>query len=371
MTDRKDHTVVTVPLGDRSYPIHIGTDLLRRAGALIAEQCRSRAAVIVTDTAVAPLCLDAVRAGMVRSGFSVLSIVIPRGERQKNPARASWIHAQMAERTLGRSTVVVALGGGVIGDLAGFVAATYMRGIEFVQVPTTLLAQVDSSVGGKVGVNLPQAKNLVGAFHQPTCVIADIGTLSTLPRRELVCGLGEVVKYGVILDRTFFSFVTGAVPQALRRDPEVLAAMVRRSCQLKAQVVSKDERESGLRAILNFGHTVGHALEKAGGYSRLKHGEAVLYGMLAETFIARNAGMLSPRHAAAVIDAVRLVPLPSLSRIAMNDRLLLTAMRSDKKSAAGAIRMVLPRRIGSVTLPRTVTPAAIVRALNELRRYDR
>ena len=369
MSTRTAHTTVTVSLGTHSYPIHIGAGLLEKAGSMMRKHNRSASAVIISDTLVSRLYLPTLKKSLARAGFAVRTIVIPRGEKEKSLRRAEKIYSQLIRWNIGRDSTIVALGGGVVGDLAGFVAATYLRGVQFVQVPTTLLAQVDSSVGGKVGVNHPSAKNMIGAFYQPSLVIAATCTLSTLPVRELICGLGEVVKYGIILDKRFFYYSGANRGKALRHDPAVLASMIKRSCELKAYVVSKDEKETHLRAILNFGHTVGHAMEQQGKYTILKHGEAVLYGMIAETIIAAELSMIPPHTADEIIRSIRSFPLPDLSKLSLRSGDIYSIMRKDKKSKNGVIRAVLPTAIGKVTFPVPISRASMLKALKSLRSY--
>jgi 3-dehydroquinate synthase len=354
------HTAVTVPLGTRSYPIYIGNRLLHHAGAYFRNHRITGTVVIITDSTVAKLYRTTVERALSSAGCTVRTIVIPPGELQKSLERAEKIYTQMLRWNIDRSATIVALGGGVIGDLAGFIAATFLRGLRFVQIPTTVLAQVDSSVGGKVGVNHALGKNMIGAFHQPAFVLADTGVLKSLPRREIVCGLGEVIKYGVILDKSFFRFSKKHLQDILRCDQRILHDVVKQSCLLKAFIVSKDEREEHLRAILNFGHTIGHALEKSGQFSVLKHGEAVLYGMLAETHIAAGRSIISRRDADEIRTTIMSVPLPALSKIPMNFAGLFSAMQKDKKSKAGQVHAVLPTMIGTVTHPVPIS-------LNELR----
>lgn len=360
---------VRVPLGDRSYPIYIGSGLLANAGRYFRKHGIGRSVVILTDENVAPRYLRPLTASLVENGFQVRSIVLPPGEKEKSLRTADRIYTQLLRWNIERHATIVALGGGVIGDLAGYIAATYQRGVGFVQIPTTLLAQVDSSVGGKVGINHRLAKNMIGAFYQPAFVLADIATLASLPKRELICGMGEVVKYGVILDRAMFALVEKRLEQALSGVPSLLAELVRKSCAWKAYVVSKDEKESGLRAILNFGHTIGHALEHAGGYGTLKHGEAVLYGMIAESAIALSHGMITAQDAERLEALVQRIPIPSLDAVPQSPSKLLSAMRKDKKVKDGAIRMTLPRRIGEVTLPVPVAEKDIRRALDYVKVY--
>lgn len=365
---KKVHTI-TVPLGDRTYPIYIGEGLLRRAGELFQKHRIGQTVVVITDSTVARHHGAVLERSLRSAAYAVHTIVIPPGEKQKSLATAERIYTELLRRNIDRSATIVAFGGGVIGDLAGFIAATYQRGIGFVQIPTTLLAQVDSSVGGKVGVNHPLAKNMIGAFYQPQFVIADPLVLRSLPKREMISGLGEVIKYGVILDARFFGFVERSLDKAFDRNAQVLAEMVRTSCLLKAYVVSTDEKEQHLRAILNFGHTIGHALEHAGKYSALKHGEAVLYGMVGEAFIACRLGMFNERQAERLEAIVQRLPLPSLTPLKLRSSALITTMMKDKKTMRGNIRMPLPSAIGSVQLPSVVEQPFIEQAVAHLAVY--
>ncbi len=362
------HTV-TVPLGEHSYPIHIGSDLLAGIGDYFVRHRMSANIVIITDNNVGKRYLPAITKSLKRKKFSVRSIVIPAGEGQKSLIRSEKIFTQLLKWNIERSSTVVALGGGVIGDLAGFIASTYQRGIGFVQVPTTLLAQVDSSVGGKVGINHHLAKNMIGAFYQPKFVLADIDVLNTLPKRELICGMGEIVKYGIILDKGFFQFTGKNLEKALERDIVVLKKMIRRCCELKAYVVSKDEKEANLRAILNFGHTIGHALEHAGHYGALKHGEAVLYGMVAETHIAFQMKMISFKEKERIEHLIQRIPLPALGPLKLKHSSLIRTMKNDKKVKDGSVRMTLPFSVGKVSLPMKVTDQMIVRAIDYVKLY--
>jgi len=270
-------STITVELGDRSYPIVIGSGLLG-GGFDLAKHLAGDDCLIVSNTTVAPLYLDKLKADLC--GASVDSINLPDGESFKTVETASAILDKLVSSKANRDTTVIALGGGVVGDITGFAAACYMRGVAFIQVPTTLLAQVDSSVGGKTGVNHPQGKNLIGAFHQPKIVLIDIDTLNTLPKRELQAGLAEVIKHGAIADAEFFEWLEEKMPALLGKDAAALAHAVRRSCEIKAEVVAEDEREAGRRGILNFGHTFGHAIEHCQGYGEWLHGEAVAAGMV-------------------------------------------------------------------------------------------
>lgn len=358
-----------VSLGERTYPIYIGAGLLKNTGIVFKKHRLASPVVIITDTHITALYRSMVERSLQKEGFTVRTIVVPSGEQQKSLRRSETIYTQLLKWNIDRSATIAALGGGVIGDLAGFIAATYQRGINFVQLPTSLLAQVDSSVGGKVGINHPRAKNMIGAFYQPKFVLADIATLKTLPQREIVCGLGEVIKYGIILDRTFFDFTKKHFAHALNGDANVLQRIVKRSCELKAEVVSRDERESNLRAILNFGHTVGHALEHAGSYIRLKHGEAIAYGMVAETYIARAMSLISAKEQRLIEELISALPLPKLSTLRFSASSLTETMKVDKKSSGGVIRMVLPRRIGEVTLPLPVPHTIIRNSIEYLKEY--
>jgi 3-dehydroquinate synthase len=360
---------VRVPLGKRTYPIYIGANILSGIGSLFHRHKLPATAIIITDKNVAPLYRGTVERSLTASGFTVHSIVIPAGEEQKNLRRAEAIFAQLLRWRVERRSTIVALGGGVVGDLAGFIAATYQRGVLFVQVPTTLLAQVDSSVGGKVGVNHALGKNMVGAFYQPVLVVADVATLRTLPQREIVCGLGEVMKYGIIMDRKFFSYTRRHIDRLLEMNSGVLTYIVTQCCRMKAYVVSKDERERNLRAILNFGHTVGHALEHTGKYRSLKHGEAILLGMVAESFVALRLGMISPSEAGRIESAVLSVPIPAIHNFSIVPQKLLKAMRIDKKVEEAKIRLVLPTSIGRVCLPQPVEEGRILEALEYLRGF--
>ncbi len=360
---------ITVALGKRSYPIYIGAGVRNSAGKILKRLRLPKQTVIVTDTIVARLYLDDVRRSLVEAGFSVLAIVIPQGESQKNLRRADAIYTELLRNRIGRKVTIIALGGGVVGDLAGFIAATYQRGVNFVQIPTTLLAQVDSSVGGKVGINHPLGKNMIGAFYQPLCVIADTETLQTLSERERVCGLGEVIKYGIILDAKFFDHVQKDLADIIAMQPAAIARVAARCCELKAYVVSRDEKEENLRAILNFGHTVGHALEQAGHFRSLKHGEAVLLGMIAETFLAHRLKMIAEADLRRIEDIITAVSLPRSFGFVFSVRKLIDTMRSDKKSLGGKIHFVLPQKIGKITLPMPVNEETVADALRYLNQF--
>lgn len=369
---RLSHTV-SVDLGERSYPIVIGNGILPVMGTMVRERIQTADGVVICDRNVAPLYLPAVRRALHESGISTISIVIPPGERQKNLRRVNSIISTMLQRRISRSAVVVALGGGVVGDLAGFVASVYQRGIDFIQVPTTLLAQVDSAVGGKVGVNHPSGKNMIGAFHQPRYVIADCTVLATLPPREFVCGLGEVIKYGIIADEIFFRYLEEYLNDILSLSTEAVLNVVERCCSLKAGVVRDDEREkvtSGGRAILNFGHTIGHAIEAAAGYRGIKHGEAVLLGILVESRMAALLGILETPEYERIVSLINRLPLPNILP-RLSNRILLGFMIHDKKVSEKKIRFVLPEKIGHVRLISDIPQRVITRSLDDMKKYFR
>ena len=329
---------ITVDLGERSYPIVIGSGLLNGGFDLSEYVCGSDC-LIVSNEIVAPLYFDALRANL--GGKSVESIKLADGEAHKNIATMEVVLDKLVESRANRDVTLIALGGGVVGDITGFAAACYMRGVAFIQVPTTLLAQVDSSVGGKTGVNHPRGKNLIGAFHQPQIVLIDTDTLATLPDRELRAGLAEVIKYGAIADAEFFTWLEANMDVLLARDAARLAQAVRRSCELKAEVVAADERETGRRAILNFGHTFGHAIERCQGYGEWLHGEAVAAGMV----MAAMLSDIDKEDVARLIDLLRRAGLPvkppAVGADAMTD-----AMSMDKKVLGKQLRFVLLRQLG-------------------------
>ena len=346
---------LTVKLGDRSYPILIGDGLLidaNRVGGCIA----ARQLLLVSNTIVMPLYGDRVRAAL--GDRQIVDVVLPDGEQHKTLETVARILDVLVANRFARDACIVALGGGVVGDIAGFVAATYQRGIDFVQVPTTLLAQVDSSVGGKTGVNHPGGKNLIGAFHQPQAVIADTGTLETLPPRELRAGLAEVIKYGLICDAPFFAWLEGAADRLLARDPAALAHAIHRCCEIKAAIVARDEREQGDRALLNLGHTFGHAIESATGYRGWLHGEAVGAGLAMAAAMSQHAGLLGAADVARVKNLLRHVGLP-VAAPEVSAQAALAGMRIDKKAKAGRLRFILMRGIGQAFLTADYPPESL------------
>lgn len=349
-----------VDLGARSYPILIGDGLLGTPD-LLTPYVGGRQVAVITNTTVGPLFLDKLKASL--GSIAVDVIELKDGERFKTlETYASVIDALMDKRH-NRTTTLVALGGGVIGDLAGFAAATFQRGVAFVQVPTTLLAQVDASVGGKTGVNHPGGKNMIGAFHQPRCVLADTATLATLPTREYRAGLAEVVKYGVIWSAAFFAELEGQIDALNQRDATVLAEVIHQSCAIKAEVVAEDEREQGRRAILNYGHTFAHALETLTGYEQLLHGEAVAIGMVLAADCACRHGLLDETSVQRIRDLVGALGLPTEMPDAIDPSATLTAMGMDKKVVDGRLRLVLPERIGAVRVTDQVERATVLTTL--------
>jgi 3-dehydroquinate synthase len=352
-------TSITVSLGNRGYRILIGRGLLRTLGDRCADLPLTRRAMVVTNPAVNRLYGHTVTASMRRAGFHTSVVEVPGGERAKSLSQTARLYRAFLRHRMDRRSAVVALGGGVIGDLAGYAAATYLRGLPLIQVPTTLLAQTDSSVGGKVGVNLPEGKNLVGAFHQPSLVVADIGTLKSLPSRELRAGLAEVVKYGMIADPELFAYIEAHLHAILRADEEALAFLVARSCAIKAKVVEQDEREDGMRVILNFGHTVGHALEAAGGYRRLLHGEAISIGMVVATRLSVRRGLCGEEDLHRLRSLLRRLGLPISTD--HPDSTIMKTIGYDKKVKNNIIYFVLTKGIGHVT----VTAISDLRELRE------
>ncbi|MFN0017447.1 MAG: 3-dehydroquinate synthase [Pirellulaceae bacterium] len=353
---------ICVELSERSYDIRIGRGILDQAGEFVSERLKGKHAVVITDEHVRQPHAEKVAASLTASGVRTETLVVPAGEETKSAEQAAKLWNRLLELGADRKTFVVAVGGGVVGDLAGFVAATYARGIPFIQVPTTLMAQVDSSVGGKVGINLPLAKNLVGAFWQPAGVLIDLAALDTLPEREYRSGLAEVVKYGVILDESFFCYLETHIAEINSRDNSVLAYLIRRSCELKAQVVAEDEHEeTGLRAVLNYGHTFCHPIETIAGYGKFLHGEAVAIGMMCASrlaeFVGRIDGELTKRQER-LLSALGLPTTISGLEI----EALMTAMQRDKKAEGGRLRFVLPSRLGHVELVGEIDPKLVRRA---------
>jgi 3-dehydroquinate synthase len=337
--------VLTVNLGENSYDILIGSATLSSLGRVCAERGLSGRVAVISNPRVADLYAGQVRMSLAESGNQVTQILIPDGEEHKNAATLNRVYDELIDAGLDRNSFVVALGGGVVGDLAGFAAATFMRGIPFVQAPTTLLAQVDSSVGGKTAIDHPRGKNLIGAFHQPRLVMIDVETLDTLPRREFLAGLAEVVKYGAAMDQAFFRFLEQNSGRILEMDRECLAGIVLRCCELKAGVVEQDEKESGLRAILNYGHTLGHAIETLAGYGTLVHGEAVAIGMALAARVSLARGYCSEADRSRIVALLERFGLPHTPP-RIDRSLLAETLLTDKKSRSGIIRFICNRGVG-------------------------
>jgi len=353
---------LAVELGARSYPIRIGAGLLSDP-ANWRDALSGTHALVVSDEHVAPLYLDRVAAGLRERSFSTLTL--SAGEAHKTLDTAAKIFAALAELKASRDATIIALGGGVIGDLAGFAAACWMRGIAFVQMPTTLLAMVDSSVGGKTGVDLPQGKNLVGAFHQPRAVVVDTDTLTSLPDRELRAGFAEVIKYGALGDANFFAWLETHADALLARDPDALADCIAHCCAQKAGIVARDETERGERALLNFGHTFGHALETVCGYGRLLHGEAVAIGMRLAAGLSVRMGLAADADTQRLRDLLNRFGLPTSIPAGTDADALLAAMRLDKKNASGRLRLILWRGVGHAQIAEGADEGAIREVLGE------
>ena len=353
--------LIEIALGDRSYPIHIGPGLLNRSAELL-QRLAARDLLIVTNTTVEPLYARTISDALTAAGKRVSVCVLPDGEQHKTLATTAHIFDALVHGRFNRDAALVALGGGVIGDIVGFAAACYQRGIDFVQVPTTLLAQVDSSVGGKTGVNHPGGKNLIGAFHQPRAVIADTETLATLPAREYRAGLAEVVKYGFIYGTAFLDWIEANAAALRGRDAAALIHAIRRSCEIKAEVVSQDEHEHGLRAILNFGHTFGHAIETAAGYGEWLHGEAVGAGMAIALDMSHRLGAIHESDAQRSVRLLQALEIP-VAPPRLGAQRALELMGMDKKVLRGQLRLVLLNRLGEATItadyPRDVLNATL------------
>jgi len=352
---------VSVTLGARSYPIHIGVGLLGEA-RLYAPYVENKRVAVVTNEMVAPLYLARVQQALAEAGARSAPVLIEDGESAKGWKTLDRVIDALLKARLGRDALIVALGGGVVGDLAGFAAAVYQRGIPFIQAPTTLLAQVDSSVGGKTAINHARGKNLVGAFHQPLAVIADVSTLDSLPDRELRAGIAEVLKHAFILDLQFVVWLEANIDRLLARDRAALSHAVMRSCELKARIVAADERESGLRAILNFGHTFGHAIETGLGYGEWLHGEAVAAGMIMAAELSARAGTLRREDVVRVKQLIARAGLPAHGPKLAPERYL-ELMQVDKKAAGGKVRFVLLETLGHAVLRADVDPHLVLQSI--------
>lgn len=346
---------VSIDLGQRSYPIHIGSGLIDQRG-LIAQHVRDRA-MIVTNETIAPLYLDQTLASMGNTPCS--SVILPDGEAYKNLDELNRIFSALLNENFDRGCTLIALGGGVIGDMAGYAAASYQRGVDFIQIPTTLLAQVDSSVGGKTAVNHALGKNMIGAFHQPVAVIADMDTLDTLDDRELKAGLAEVIKYGFIIDAEFFAWLEANLDALLARDRKATAYAVKRSCEIKARIVEQDEREHGVRALLNLGHTFGHAIEAGLGYGQWLHGEAVAAGICMALDTSVRLKLIDPATQDRGVTLLKRCGLPVEPPKSMTPERFLKYMSRDKKVAAGSVRLILLDKIGKSHVSGDFDPEAL------------
>ena len=351
---------INIKFDDRSYPIYIGQGLISDY-ELIKKHLPHKKIVVITNDLVADIHLKPLLDSL-SPHKDVINIILPDGEKNKNSDSLNIIYAELLKNKADRNTTLIALGGGVIGDLTGFAAATFMRGINFIQIPTTLLSQVDSSVGGKTGINHPLGKNMIGAFYQPKCVITDVNVLSSLPRREISAGLAEVIKYGLIRDVRFFGWLEVNIQSLVAMNQELLIEAIRRSCQNKADVVEADEFESGIRAILNLGHTFGHAIEVAQGYGNWLHGEAVSAGMVMAAKLSESMGWLSDKDVKRIIKLVKNAGLPTKPPVISAEKYL-ELMMLDKKTKDGQINLVLQKSIGEAILTNAYDPLKLRQVL--------
>ncbi len=361
---RKSMEKIMVELAERSYGIYIGSGTLDKLGEMLGPFGFSPRIAMVSNPTILSLYGNRVSGSILRAGFDLITVTIPDGEEFKDLSWVQHIYDALLGHRLDRSSALLALGGGVIGDITGFASSTYMRGIAYIQIPTTLLAQVDSSVGGKTGVNHRLGKNMIGTFWQPGMVWIDTDTLKTLPERQLLAGLAEVIKYGIIRDEELFAFLENNRENILSLDTRALTHIIKRSCEIKSDIVSRDERESGLRAILNFGHTVGHAIETATGYTRFLHGEAVALGMYVEAKLARILGFTVDEHVQRIKSLLDAYGLPVIIPPDIMIEDLMSSMKLDKKAVAGELKIVLPEKIGSVIIQKGIGEKEIREALS-------
>ncbi|MGR3317513.1 MAG: 3-dehydroquinate synthase [Candidatus Anammoxibacter sp.] len=355
---------IFVKLGTDSYNIKIGQSIIKQIDALLPDNIKSKKAVIITDENVAKLYLDILANRLIKCGFSVKQVSIVPGEDQKNSSTIEKLYEAFFDHRMDRKSFVIALGGGVVGDLSGFAASTFMRGIPYIQIPTTLLAQVDSSVGGKTGINHPRGKNMIGCFYQPKGVFIDTDTLTTLPKEELIAGLVEVVKYGMIKSKPLFEYLENSLSNILQLREDALEYIVFNSCRIKAEVVEEDEKENGIRAILNYGHTIGHAIESLTGYRQYRHGEAVGIGMVCAGKIAKEMGLVDDstiNRQMCLLEQMGLsITVPDIDTTQIVEKLY-----QDKKTIAGRLRFVLPVQIGEVVISDKVPEDIIYKVLND------
>ncbi|MDD2586374.1 MAG: 3-dehydroquinate synthase [Syntrophomonadaceae bacterium] len=355
---------LNVELGERSYPIFIGAEILDKAGNLVEKITRTSKIFLVSNPTVYNLYGAKTVESIEKAGFSVTVALMPDGETYKNIAEAMKIFDKAVDAQLERGSMLVALGGGVTGDLAGFVASIYQRGIDFIQIPTTLLAQVDSSVGGKVAVNHSQGKNLIGAFHQPRMVIIDTRTLHTLDDRNYIAGLGEVVKYGIIYDKDFFAFLEKNADKIRQKEEECIANLIYHACRIKGDIVARDEKESGLRAVLNLGHTFGHSIEKLGEYHTYRHGEAVAMGTMAAAYLALEKGLMDEQEIVRIRSLYGKLGLPmKFARLDPAD--IYAGMLNDKKVKNNKLYLVLPHGIGNYFITAEINENQIIKAIEK------
>ena len=358
-------TTVNVDLGDRSYPIFIDNGLIDTD--LITPFIPSSRAVVISNTTVAPLYAERLMTALEAAGKTVDLLALPDGEQYKTLETLGQIYDFLMEKQVDRKTTLIALGGGVIGDITGFAAASFLRGVPFIQMPTTLLAQVDSSVGGKTGVNHPRGKNMIGAFYQPRCVLADTGSLDTLPDRELSAGLAEVIKYGLLWDEDFLEWIEKHIVDLRRRDQAALTEAIRQSCLIKAEIVRQDEREGGIRALLNLGHTFGHAIEAGMGYGVWLHGEAVGAGMCMAADLSRRLGLIDAASTRRIETLVEAAGLPTRAPAELSTERMRALMDSDKKVENGRLRLVLLGRLGQARLVDRVPEDSILETITATR----
>ena len=354
---------IRVELAERSYDIFIGSNMLDGTGAKLGLFGLSPKIALISNPTVFALYGELVAGSIKEAGFDLHTVIIPDGEEYKDLRQMQKIYDELLKQKLDRLSGLIALGGGVIGDITGFAASTYMRGISYIQVPTTLLAQVDSSVGGKTGVNHRLGKNMIGTFWQPRLVLIDVQTLKSLPKRELLAGLAEVIKYGVIFDEELFAFLESNREKILSLDNEAIMHIIKRSCEIKAAIVSKDEREAGLRAILNYGHTIGHAVETVTGYTRYLHGEGVAIGMYLEARLSQMLDLADKNQVLRIKALLASYGLPSELPADIDKNSLLLSMQLDKKTVAGKLKFVLPEKIGKVRIEKGAPEKAVRESL--------
>jgi len=357
---------LTVDLGERSYPIFIGANLIERA-ELVAEYIHGQQVCVVTNDTVANIYLPTLKEALVKRNLEVQSVVLPDGEQYKNLNTLNLIFDELLKSRFNRTVTVIALGGGVVGDMAGFAAACYQRGVNFIQIPTTLLAMVDSSVGGKTGVNHALGKNMIGAFYQPQAVVADVAALQTLPPRELAAGVAEVIKYGLICDYEFFEWLEINIGRVMAGEVDALSYCIERSCDNKARVVAQDEREGGIRAILNLGHTFGHAIETAQGYGNWLHGEAVGTGMVMALDLSQRMGLISETDLTRGISLIKRAKLPVKAPEDMAEAQFIELMSVDKKVQDGRLRLVLVRQLGQAYVTSDIDRGLLSQTINACR----